>query len=64
MSSANKIQVIIKQNFSWAIGYNVCAIPLAASGFVSPWMAAVGMSLSSLIVVSNAMRLNRHSPEA
>ena len=64
MSSANKIQVIIKQNFSWAIGYNVCAIPLAASGFVSPWMAAIGMSLSSLIVVSNAMRLNRHSPEA
>ena len=64
LSSANKIQVIIKQNFFWALAYNVCAIPLAAGGYVSPWMAAVGMSLSSLIVVSNAMRLNRHRREA
>ena len=62
MSLATRIQRIIKQNFSWAIAYNVCAIPLAASGFVSPWMAAVGMSLSSLIVVSNSMRLNHYSP--
>ncbi len=59
MSLANKIQMIVKQNFFWAIAYNFCAIPLAATGFVSPWMAAVGMSLSSLIVVSNAMRLIR-----
>lgn len=52
-----KTQAIIKQNFIWALGYNICAIPAAASGYVSPWMAAIGMSLSSLIVVVNALRL-------
>ncbi|MCB1809551.1 MAG: HAD-IC family P-type ATPase, partial [Candidatus Competibacteraceae bacterium] len=42
---------IIRQNLAWALGYNVVAVPLAASGFIAPWMAAIGMSLSSLIVV-------------
>lgn len=50
-------QAIIRQNFIWALGYNICAIPAAASGYISPWMAAIGMSLSSLIVVVNALRL-------
>ncbi|MCP3689316.1 MAG: cation-translocating P-type ATPase [Gammaproteobacteria bacterium] len=54
---ASKTQVIIKQNLGWALAYNVCAIPAAASGFITPWMAAIGMSLSSLIVVLNALRL-------
>ncbi|MGV6857996.1 MAG: heavy metal translocating P-type ATPase [bacterium] len=48
---------IIKQNILWAIAYNLLALPLAAAGFVAPWMAAIGMSLSSLIVVLNALRL-------
>lgn len=48
---------IIRQNLSWAIGYNLVALPLAAMGYVAPWMAAIGMSLSSLIVVLNALRL-------
>ena len=50
---------IIKQNLAWAFAYNFTAIPLAALGLVSPWMAALGMSASSLLVVINALRLNR-----
>jgi P-type Cu2+ transporter len=50
---------IIKQNLAWAFAYNFTAIPLAALGLVSPWMAALGMSASSLLVVLNALRLNR-----
>lgn len=50
---------IIKQNLSWALLYNVVAIPAAATGHVEPWLAAIGMSTSSLVVVLNAMRLNR-----
>lgn len=48
---------IIRQNFSWAIGYNISAIPLAVMGLIAPWMAAIGMSMSSLVVVVNALRL-------
>ena len=56
---ARQCRRIILQNFAWALGYNVCAIPLAAMGFVPPWAAAIGMSLSSLLVVANSLRLNR-----
>lgn len=49
----------IRQNFGWALGYNFCAIPAAAMGLVMPWMAAIGMSVSSLIVVLNALRLSK-----
>lgn len=50
---------IIKQNLSWALLYNVIAIPAAAMGYVEPWLTAIGMSVSSLVVVLNALRLNR-----
>ncbi|MDH5614075.1 MAG: HAD-IC family P-type ATPase, partial [Gammaproteobacteria bacterium] len=50
---------IIRQNLFWAVLYNVTAIPLAASGFIAPWMAALGMSASSLLVVLNALRLKK-----
>ena len=50
---------IIRQNLGWAILYNLVALPLAAMGYVAPWMAAIGMSASSLIVVLNALRLNK-----
>jgi P-type Cu2+ transporter len=50
---------IIRQNLGWAIGYNLIALPLAVSGSLAPWMAALGMSFSSLVVVLNASRLAR-----
>lgn len=50
---------IIRQNFAWALAYNSIGIPIAALGLVPPWAAAVGMSLSSLLVVANAARLRR-----
>lgn len=50
---------IILQNLGWAVAYNVVAIPAAAIGWVTPWMAAIGMSLSSLLVVLNSLRLKR-----
>jgi Cu2+-exporting ATPase len=48
---------VIRQNLLWATVYNVVAIPAAALGFVTPWLAGVGMSGSSLAVVLNALRL-------
>jgi len=50
---------VVKQNLAWAIVYNATALPLAALGYVPPWAAAIGMSASSLIVVLNALRINR-----
>jgi len=48
---------VMRQNLGWALAYNLAAVPLAALGYVSPWLAALGMSLSSLGVVLNARRL-------
>ena len=50
---------IIRQNFIWALVYNLFAIPFAAIGWIPPWGAALGMSISSFVVVLNAMRLKR-----
>jgi len=52
---------IIRQNLAWAVTYNVIALPAAALGYVAPWMAAIGMSSSSLLVVLNALRLTRRT---
>jgi Cu2+-exporting ATPase len=56
---ARRTMWIIRQNLAWAVGYNLLALPAAALGFVAPWMAAIGMSSSSLLVVINALRLTR-----
>ncbi len=54
---AKKLDKIIKQNLTWAVIYNVLAIPFAMAGLIPAWAAAIGMTSSSLIVVLNALRL-------
>ncbi|WP_273428749.1 heavy metal translocating P-type ATPase [Chitinibacter tainanensis] len=56
---ARKTRQIIRQNLAWALLYNLAALPLAVAGYVTPWLASLGMALSSLLVVSNALRLVR-----
>ena len=56
---------VIRQNQRWAMVYNFCAVPLAALGLVPPWLAALGMSASSLGVILNALRIGRdHHPKS
>ena len=55
---ARRTASVIRQNLLWAILYNLVAIPAAAMGLVTPWMAGIGMSFSSLLVVLNALRLS------
>ena len=57
--TANRCMKIIRQNIVWAIVYNLVALPAAVSGWVAPWMAALGMSASSLLVVLNSLRINK-----
>ena len=57
ISVSKKGMAIMRQNFIWALAYNAVVIPFAAFGKISPLMAAFGMSISSLIVVLNALRL-------
>ncbi|MBM0108171.1 cadmium-translocating P-type ATPase [Steroidobacter sp. S1-65] len=52
---------ILEQNQRWTLFYNLAAMPLAALGFVPPWLAAIGMSLSSLCVILNALRIGHRS---
>ena len=48
---------VMRQNLFWAAAYNLVALPFAALGYVTPWVAALGMSISSMVVVLNALRL-------
>ena len=59
LRSAIKTRLIIKENIAWALLYNVVAIPVAMLGWVNPWVAGIGMSLSSLFVTLNAWRLRK-----
>jgi len=54
---ARRTQRVINQNLAWAAAYNLLALPLAALGHIPPWLAAIGMSFSSIVVVMNALRL-------
>lgn len=57
---ARQAQTILKQNERWAISYNTLAMPAAALGFIPPWLAAIFMSISSLVVVLNALRIGKN----
>lgn len=59
---ARRSRRIVRQNLAWALGYNLLALPLAATGHVTPWIAAIGMAASSLLVTLNALRLNLAGP--
>jgi len=53
---------VMRQNLAWALAYNLCSVPLAMAGLIHPWVAALGMSASSLLVVFNAARLLNFTP--
>ncbi len=57
IEQARKTRRVIGQNIAWAIAYNALAVPAAMAGWISPWMAGIGMAGSSLLVVLNAGRL-------
>lgn len=61
VSTLNHIAVksrrIIFQNYLWALGYNAIILPLAVAGYITPYMAVIGMSASSILVITNSLRL-------
>ena len=59
LSMAKRTKSKIKQNIAWSLGYNLIVLPFAVVGWLTPWQAALGMSLSSIIVVYNSTRLMR-----
>jgi Cu2+-exporting ATPase len=61
IGQARRTLSIVRQNIAWAFAYNLLVLPLALAGALTPWAAALGMSASSLVVVLNALRLERRA---
>jgi P-type Cu2+ transporter len=59
-TQALRTMKIVRQNLWWALSYNLISVPLAWMGWITPWMAGLGMALSSLLVLMNALRLQRN----
>lgn len=64
ISMSKKTMINIKQNLFWALAYNVIGIPIAAMGYLEPWLAGAAMALSSVSVVLNALRLQHVDKKA
>ncbi len=62
IAKARRTNAVIRQNVIWAIAYNAAAVPFAAAGLVPAWVAVIGMTASSLIVIANALRLRNSAP--
>lgn len=59
LAKARQTRGVIRQNVIWAIAYNAAAVPFAAAGLIPPWLAVIGMTTSSLLVITNALRLRK-----
>jgi Cu2+-exporting ATPase len=55
--TARRAMRVLKQNLAWSVAYNALSVPLAVAGLFPPWAAGIGMALSSLLVVANALRV-------
>jgi P-type Cu2+ transporter len=64
VETARLTRRVIRQNLAWAAAYNALTLPLALAGILAPWMASLGMSVSSLAVVANALRITRRGRAA
>jgi Cu2+-exporting ATPase len=58
---AQRTMRIVRQNLGWAVAYNAVCVPLALVGWLPPWLAGLGMATSSLVVVANALRVDRRA---
>ena len=62
LSRSRRTLAVVRQNLCWAALYNAVCVPLAVVGWLPAWLAGLGMALSSLLVVLNALRLSAAVP--